>query len=269
MTDYFGKPAELGGKRLWLFDMDGTIYNENTLFPGTLPLLRRIAERGGHSVFITNNSSRSVEDYIAKLRGMGIETDREHFFTSSQATVLLLQSEYPGALVYCQGTRSLVRELREAGIRVTEQVEPVDVVLLGFDNELTSGKLRRTCEILTLQSPVYLATNPDLVCPVSFGYVPDCGSISIMLKNATGKYPRFIGKPEPTMVELAMQAFGCTRDETILLGDRLYTDIAAGLRAGVSSVCLLSGEATVQDILQAERKPSFTFRDVGEICALL
>ena len=269
MTDWFGKPADLHGKLLWLFDMDGTIYREDRLFDGTLELLRRIEDRGGHSVFVTNNSSRSVEDYIAKLRRMGIETDRAHFFTSSQATVRLLQAEYPGALVYCQGTQSLLRELRQAGIRVTERVEPVDVVLLGFDNEMTSEKLRRTCEILTLQSPVYLATNPDLVCPVSFGYVPDCGSISVMLRNATGKYPRFIGKPEPTMIEQAMQAFGCTKEQTVLLGDRLYTDVAAGLRAGVCSVCVLSGEATVQDIQQGEVKPTWTFASVKEICPLV
>ena len=142
---------------------------------------------------------------------MGIPAGEEDFFTSAQAAVRLLQTRYPGALVYCQGTRSLVEELRQAGVRVTTEAEPVDLVLTGFDLELTSEKLRRTCQILTEQKDVpYYATNPDLVCPVSFGYVPDCGSMSIMLRNATGREPIFIGKPEPTMIQIVMEKFGCT-----------------------------------------------------------
>ena len=162
MLDVFGKPVDLSGKTLWLLDMDGTIYMEDRIFDGTLDLLARIRAQGGRYVFITNNSSKSVADYLTKVRRMGIPASEEDFFTSAQAAVLLLREQYPGAKVYCQGTQSLIRQLREGGIDVTEAVEPVDVVLLGFDLELTSEKLRRTCEILTLQNPVYLATNPQI-----------------------------------------------------------------------------------------------------------
>lgn len=256
-------------KRLWLFDMDGTIYEEDRVFDGTLDLLRIIRERGGRSVFITNNSSKSVTDYIRKVEAMGIRATAEDFFTSAQATIRLLQQRYPGAKVYCQGTRSLVAELREAGIRVTETVEDVDVVLVGFDMELTMAKLRNTCEILTKQDPVYLATNPDWVCPVSFGFVPDCGSMCVGIKNATGKWPKFIGKPEPTMIDIVREKFHADAAETVVIGDRLYTDIAAGANAGVTTVCVLSGEAKLADIENGTIKPSLTLDNVREIANIL
>lgn len=194
MNDIFGKDAtELKEKKLWLFDMDGTIYEEETVFDGTLDLLKAIIDSRGRYVFITNNSSKSVVDYVKKVNRLGIMADVDNFFTSAQATILYLKQNYPGAKVYCQGTKSLVKELKDAEIDVTEQVKPIDVVLVGFDMELTTEKLRKTCEILSTQEAVYLATNPDWVCPVSFGFIPDCGSICGMIKNATSKWPIFIG----------------------------------------------------------------------------
>lgn len=265
MKDYFGREAELGGKQLWLLDMDGTIYMENRVFEGTLDFLSAIRARGGRYVFITNNSSKSVRDYVTKVQAMGIPAGEEDFFTSAQAAVLLLRSKYPGARVYCQGTASLVEELRRAGIDVRLEAEPVDVVLTGFDLELTAEKLRKTCQILTEQKNVaYYATNPDLVCPVSFGYVPDCGSMSMMIRNATGREPVFIGKPQPTMIQIVMERFGCTPEQTVVVGDRVYTDIAAGVNAGVTTVGVLSGEATVADF-EAGPRPTYLFADVKEI----
>lgn len=266
MLDYFGKNAsDLREKRLWLLDMDGTIYQEEEIFEGTLDFLRAITDSGGEYVFITNNSSKSVVDYLNKVHRMGIRAEKENFFTSAQATILFLQKNYPGAKVYCEGTRSLILELQNAGIDVTEQVEPVDIVLMGFDMELTSQKLRNTCEILTMQDVVYIATNPDWVYPVSFGFVPDCGSICSMIKNATGKYPKFIGKPEPTMIDIVREQKHRSAEETVVVGDRLYTDIAAGVNAGVTSIAVLSGESTVEDILKDSVHPTYTFRDVREI----
>ena len=270
MNDYFGKDAsELKNKRLWLFDMDGTIYEEETLFDGTLDLLHRIVEIGGKYVFITNNSSKSVTDYVKKVNGLGIEAGVENFFTSAQATILYLKQKYSGAKVYCQGTRSLIDELKASGIAVTENVELVDVVLVGFDTEMTMTKLRKTCEIISTQDVAYIATNPDWVCPVSFGFIPDCGSICGMIKNATGKWPAFIGKPESTMVDIVCEKEGKTDQETVVVGDRLYTDIATGLNAGVTSVCVLTGEATTEEILNGNIKPTYTFRNVKEIWKFL
>ncbi|WP_026766265.1 HAD-IIA family hydrolase [Selenomonas ruminantium] len=270
MRDYFGKDSsKLKNKKLWLFDMDGTIYEEGHVFDGTFNLLDAIVEQGGRYVFITNNSSKSVIDYIQKVNQLGIRADIENFFTSSQAAILYLKQNYPGAKVYCQGTKSFVEELGNAGIDVTEEVKPVDIVLIGFDMELTTEKVRNTCEILSTQDVDYIATNPDWACPVSFGFIPDCGSICLMIKNATEKWPKFIGKPEPTMVQIVMEKFGIESNDTVVVGDRLYTDIAAGLNAGVQAICVLTGEATVERIINSENKPSYTFESVYDIANIL
>ena len=269
-TDYFGKDAtELRDKKLFLFDMDGTIYEENQLFDGVIELLDKIKSDDSRYVFITNNSSKSVKDYIEKVNSLGIEADIDNFFTSAQATILYLQKNFASKKVYCQGTKSLISELLEANIDVVETVcDDIDVVLVGFDTELTSQKLRNTCELLG-RDVAFIATNPDLVCPVSFGFIPDCGSICGMIKNATGKEPFYIGKPEPTMIDIVREKFAYTKEETVVIGDRLYTDIASGLNAGVTAVCVLTGEATVDDVVKEERKPTFTFESVKDIEKIL
>lgn len=266
MLDYTGKSADkLKEKTLYLLDMDGTIYNENQIFDGTLEFLEEIKRRGGQYVFITNNSSKSVEDYVQKVQAMGIEAEYENFYTSSQATAMYLKENYPNQVVYCMGTKSLIKELREAGIEVVTEVdERASVVLLGFDTENTSEKIRNTC-IMLGRDVAYLATNPDLVCPVSFGYIPDCGSMSIMLKNATGKEPFFIGKPEPIMVNCVLKQLNCKRENAVIVGDRLYTDIKTGENAKLDTICVLSGEASMEDILQGEVKPTYIFKSVKEI----
>ena len=138
------------------------------------------------------------------------------------------------------------------------------VVLIGFDTENTSEKIRNTC-IMLGRDVVYLATNPDFVCPVSFGYIPDCGSMSIMLKNATGKEPFFIGKPEPIMVNCVLKKLDMRAEDAVIIGDRLYTDIKTGVKAGVDTICVLSGEATTQDIEEGDVKPTYVFDSVKEI----
>ena len=269
IRDHFGIEAKLKNKRLWLFDMDGTIYEEETLFDGTLNLLSQIKECGGIYVFITNNSSKSVTEYIQKVNRFGIVAGTDNFFTSAQASILWLEKEKSGARVYCQGTKSFVAELKAAGIDVTENVEPVGVVLVGFDMELTTEKLRNTCEILSTQDVTYIATNPDWVCPVAFGFIPDCGSICGMIRNATRKWPTFIGKPERAMVDIIREKFECSAEETVVVGDRLYTDIAMGINAGVTAICVLTGEATVDEIKNGNIKPTYTFGSVKELYGAL
>lgn len=267
MTDYFGRDAsELKNKTLWLLDMDGTIYNEYTLIDGAMNLLERIEETGGKYVFITNNSSRSLGDYVNKVHRMEIKADESNFFTSGQATAMMLKKDYPGVRVYCQGTKSLVNGLREAGIDVTEEAEDdIGVILVGFDTELTSAKLEKTSRLLITRDLPYFATNCDLRCPVNFGYIPDCGSMCQMLENTTGKRPVYIGKPKPDMVYKAMERYGCDREHTVVIGDRIYTDIPAGVNAGVCTICVLSGEATLKDIEAGDVKPDLVFNSVKEV----
>ena len=264
ITDLTGKAADaLKNKKLWLLDMDGTIYNENQIFEGTLDFLNQIRQNGGRYIFITNNSSKSVADYVKKVNDMNIPAGYEDFYTSSQATAMYIKEHYPGQTVYCMGTRSLIQELRESGLRVvTVPDDTATVVLIGFDTENTSEKIRNTC-IMLGKDVAYLATNPDLVCPVSFGFIPDCGSMSIMLKNATGKEPFFIGKPQPIMVDCVLKMLkntGISREDAVIVGDRLYTDIATGANAGVDTICVLSGEASMKDIQEWDGEPTWIFR---------
>ena len=265
MKDYFGTPVDLRGKKLFLFDMDGTIYKDDQLFDGAPELFAHIRGSGGEFVFITNNSSKSVQDYVEKVTRLGIAADASNFYTSSQAAAQFLTQNYAGAKIYCLGTKAFVAELRGAGIHVTEDVgRDIDAVLVGFDTELTSDKLRKTCEVLS-GDVAYFATNPDLCCPVEFGFIPDCGSICAMLKNCTGKEPVYFGKPSPKMAEMAMERFHMRKEQTVVVGDRLYTDIATGLNAGVDAVCVLTGEAAPEDIRTGAIKPTWTFPSVKEL----
>lgn len=259
----------LKNKKLFLFDMDGTIYKDEVLFDGTKQLLMAIRRRGGQFVFITNNSSKSVDEYVNSLLKLDISVGEENFFTSTQATILYIKAQYPNAVVYCQGTRSFTQELRNSGINITEEVSDMaNVILVGFDTELTSDKIKKTCEMLQKNLP-YIATNPDLVCPVSFGFIPDCGSICMMYENATKRKPIYIGKPEPVMIDTVRREFNMEREQTVVIGDRLYTDIASGNNAGVTSVCVLTGEATLEEIKNSPIKPTYTFYSVKNIADML
>ena len=138
------------------------------------------------------------------------------------------------------------------------------MLVMGFDTELTFRKLEDAC-ILLGQGVDYIATNPDFVCPTWYGSVPDCGSIAGILKTATGRMPRFIGKPQPEMILLALEKTGYAKEEAVLIGDRVYTDIASGVHAGIDTVLVLSGEGTVADAEASEEKPTFIMKDIGEV----
>lgn len=270
MKDYFGKNADvLLGKKLYLFDMDGTIYLDNDLFEGVPQLLDKIEKSGGKYVFITNNASKSVKDYLAKLHRLGLtKVTEENFFTSAQATLALMKQKHAGDLFYVQGTKSFLAECTAYGLNFTTEYNPnVKVVLVAFDPEFTGEKIYTTCKTLTNCTVSYYATNPDWVCPVEFGYIPDCGSMCESIFRATGKRPIFIGKPQPTMIYSVMQKFGFTKEQTVVIGDRLYTDIASGNNAGVDTICVLSGEVTLNEVNQASGSevPTFVFNHVKEL----
>lgn len=257
---------EIKNFKLFLFDMDGTLYLGDQLFSFTKELLSAIRGNGARYLFMTNNSSKSVEDYVKKLHSLGIEADREDFITSSQATAYYLHNHYEGKRLYVCGTESLKNELRREGFEITENTEKTEVVVLGYDTELNYKKLWDISYILTLRPDTpYIATNPDLVCPTEFGYVPDCGSVMIMLKNATGLTPTVIGKPSPLMPILAMQKLGISKDETCVVGDRIYTDVKSGLNAGVCGILVMSGETTPEILAESEDKPDLVLDSAEEI----
>ena len=256
--------SNLKDKKLFLLDMDGTIYLDNDLFDGTLDFLEYVRNSGGRYMFLTNNSSKSVDKYIEKLASLGITSEAEDFFTSTNATVLDLKKQ-SYKKIYAFGTTSFKQQLKDGGLPITDKLEDdIDCLCMGFDTELTFQKLEDAC-ILLNRGVDYIATNPDWVCPTWYGSVPDCGSVSQMLCNATGRMPRFIGKPEPAMALLAIEKAGYNKEDAVLIGDRLYTDIACGVNAGISTIFVLSGEGTMEDLEKNEAKPEFIYDNIRTV----
>ncbi len=256
--------SDLKDKKLFLLDMDGTIYLDDDLFDGTVEFLEYIKGIGGRYMFLTNNSSKGVDKYIEKMEKLGIKTIANDFFTSVDATVLdLKDKDYKK--IYALGTKSFKEQLKNAGYPITDKLEDdVDCLLMGFDTEINFQKLEDAC-ILLGKGVDYIATNPDWVCPTWYGYVPDCGSIAEILYNATKRRPRFIGKPEPDMVFQAMAVTGYSKEETVIIGDRLYTDIACGVNAGVDQIFVLSGEGVMEDIEKYDIHPTFIKENIREV----
>ena len=263
-------------KKFFLLDMDGTLYLDEQLFPGAADFLAKVRESGGRYLFLTNNSSKSVQAYVEKMCRLGVPAAAPDFLTSVDAAIAFLKQRYGAEAlrkkIYILGTRSFRAQMEEAGFRLTTSPDAdTEILLLGFDRELTFQKLEDACILLDRRGADgrpcvdYYATNPDWVCPTAFGFVPDCGSMAWMLEKATGRSPKFIGKPEPDMALLAMEQCGFSRPETLLIGDRLYTDIACGNRAGIDTAFVLSGEGTLEDLAKGEGKPTWIFADIAEI----
>ena len=256
--------------KLYLFDMDGTLYLGSRLYDFTQELLAEIRRTDGKYLFITNNSSKSVADYVEKLAKMGIAATKEDFMTSSQATAYYLKQNHPGKVLYVCGTRSLIAELEGEGFEVTTDIDKTECIVMGYDTELTYQKLWDVSKLLLTKKDIpYIATNPDLVCPTEFGSVPDCGSFCIGIKNATGREPVVIGKPSPLMAELAMAKWGYEKEQTLVVGDRIYTDIKSGLNAGTYTALVLSGESTLQTLEESPDKPHLVLADAGEMLKVL
>ena len=255
-------------KKLFLLDMDGTIYLGNRLFDFSLDFFRCVKEKNARYMFLTNNSSKSAELYLQKLAGMKIPAGQDDLITSTHATARYLKNKYDNKPVYVSGTVAFAKELASLGVNVVDDLDTPEILVMGFDTELTFQKLENMC-ILLGKNVEYVGSNPDWTCPTEYGYVPDCGSVATMLKNATGRLPVFIGKPMPDMVEMALERTGVSKDEAIIIGDRLYTDVACGINAGIDAALVLSGESTEEDLKVSEFKPDYVFRDLGELLDIL
>ena len=257
---------EIKDKKLFLLDIDGTIGFDASLFDGAKEFFHQVKENGGKYIFITNNSTKSIKDYVEKFTGMGVDVDDSNFITSSYATALYLKQEYPDRKLFVVGTASFIEELKEFKLDITEELEEdVSAVVVGFDNELNYQKVTKACELLETRNVDYIATNPDLVCPVGFGYIPDCGAICDFLDKAVHKKPLYIGKPNPIIVDMSLHTTGYTKEETVVIGDRLYTDIACGIHAGVDTVLVFTGEAKEKDLNETEFPPDYYCNSIADI----
>lgn len=255
---------------LYLFDMDGTLWLGNRLYGFTKELLRTIKEQGKRYIFVTNNSSKSTADYVKKLASFGIEATEDDFMTSSIATAYHLLKVCPDKRLYVCGTRSLKEELSASGLLLTENRDEAEGIVLGFDTELSFKKLEDVSYLLCTREDIpYYATNPDYVCPTEFGSVPDCGSVSGMLYNVSGRMPVFIGKPEPDMLLLAMEKTKTPANRCAVAGDRIYTDVKSGINAGVLSILVMSGETTPEILALSDVKPDMVLADASEILSAI
>jgi len=268
--------TRLKNATLFLLDLDGTMYRGAALIPGAATFIERLRQRKVGYVFLTNNSSRSAEEYRCALESRGIPATPEIVFTSSQATGLYLSRRKPHARVFVAGTGALCRELASFGLQIMNGCfgavsgsgpdnGAVDFVVAGFDTELTYEKILIACSCVNI-GVEYVATNPDYVCPVEDGRsIPDCGSICFMIEQATGKKPYIVGKPNPAMVLTMCDRLKAPVRETVMIGDRLYTDIAAGRAAGALTICVLTGESTRTDIERSPHKPDAVIESIDSI----
>lgn len=254
-------------KKLFLFDIDGTIAVGNDLLEGTRELLEYIDSVGGKAYYITNNSTKSNADYVKKFKEcFDLDTTEDLFITSGYMTLQFLLKNYATDKIYVLGTASFIRELRKNGLYIVETAEEdIACVVVAYDSELNYNKLIEACKVLSTTDVPFYGTNPDLCCPIDFGFIPDCGSICEMITHSTDKVPTYLGKPSPDVVRLCQIASGFTDDETLVVGDRLYTDIACGINAEVDTCVVFTGEATAEDLRDTPYKPDYVFENVQEL----
>ena len=263
----------LAGIRHVALDMDGTIYMGNALFPFTIPFLRRLREMGITYSFLTNNPSKSLDDYLLKLHKMGIEATEEEMYTTTVATIDYLKAHYPSARrLFLLGTPSMISQFEKAGyISTADSADDVpDVVIAAFDMSLVYSRLCRAAWWIAQGLP-YIATNPDRVCPTNERTVlVDCGSICRCLEHATGRRPDItLGKPDPNMLIGIEQQKQLQPEQIAMVGDRIYTDIEMARNAHAFGVLVLSGETTLEVAQAAPHQPDLIVENIGELASLL
>jgi len=249
-------------------DMDGTIYRGGTLFDFTNPFLSRLTALGIGYSFLTNNSSKSVSDYVRHIQKLGVHATPDQIYTSTQASIEYLREELPSARhLFVLGTQSMQTEIEAAGFTLAAdqpQDEP-DVVLVGFDTDLNYSRLCRTAYWIDQGKP-FLASHPDRICPTDERTVlVDCGAVCAALQSATGRAPdAILGKPDPRMLRGLLNRYRLAPTSLAMVGDRLYTDIEMARRAGALGVLVLSGEATMVDVARQPSLPDLVVSNIDE-----
>ena len=257
-----GQVERLDGIKMFVLDMDGTIYLGDRLFPYTRDFLRAVERSGREYCFFTNNSSKNREAYIEKLRGMGIEVPPERMLISNGVILKWLLENRPGKRAYVVGTEPLIEDFRRAGVELSDSGP--DYVVLGFDTSLTYEKISKACHFIRNGAEVF-GVNPDWNCPVEGGFIPDCGSIAALVRASTGVQCEFFGKPSRHTLHYILEQSGRRPQEVAVVGDRLYTDIAVAAGSEVTSVLVMSGETTPEMLAGSEIKPDIVAENIGEL----
>ena len=254
-------------------DMDGTIYMGSTLFDFTIPFLNTLTANGIGYSFLTNNPTKSQEDYLKKLEKLGIHATKDEMYTTAIATIDYIKMHFPDARrLFILGTPSMIAEFERAGfVSVADDpAERPDVLVVAFDMTLQYSRLCRAAW-WAKQGVPYIATNPDKVCPTDQEVVlVDCGSICRCIEYATDRRPDIvIGKPNPDMLDRIKNRYGLDASEIAMCGDRIYTDVAMAHNAGALGVLVLSGETTLETALSSDPQPDITALNIAEFAELL
>lgn len=254
----------LKGKRGFICDMDGVIYHGSRLLEGSKGFVDWLKSEGKQFLFLTNSSARSPRELHQKLMHMGIEVGEDHFITSGMATAHFIASQCPGGRVFAIGDSGLYQAIYEAGLSIDES-QP-DYVVIGETRSYNYEKIE-TAILLVLAGAKLIGTNPDLTGPTERGIGPACRALVAPIEMATGRQAYFIGKPNPLIMRHARDILGCHRDETVIIGDRMDTDIVAGIESGIDTVLVLSGITKETDLDRYPYKPHYILQDVSEIAA--
>lgn len=248
-------------------DMDGTVYLGEKWIDGAQEFLKAVEAKGKSYVFLTNNSSKSPGSYLEKLKRMGLTVGPDKIVTSGMATISWLKEHFPGKKVYLLGNELLKEEFSEEGIVLDEQAP--EVVVVGFDTSLTYAKMCRVCDLVREGLP-YVSTHPDYNCPTENGFIPDAGAIHAFIHASAFRYPdHIIGKPNGDIMDYLAKQAGVGKNQTAMVGDRLYTDVAAGVNNGYTGILVLSGEAGVEDVKESKVIPDLIFTSVKEMIPFL
>jgi NagD protein len=243
------------------------------LFPFTIPFLENLKKRGIGYSFLTNNPSKSTNDYLAHLAKMGIPASKEEMYTSAQATIEYIKVNMPQAKrLFLLGTPSMISEFEAAGFVSTadDENDIPDAVVVAFDMSLTYARLCRASWWVSQQIP-YIATNPDRVCPTDKKVIlVDCGAIYTCIEYATGRLPDIvIGKPNPSMLDGILDRYNLKPSEVLMVGDRIYTDVKMAQNAGAIGVLVLSGETTMDIVAEADTVPEIIAQDLAALAKML
>lgn len=261
------KKGNFTDKKLYIFDMDGTIYLGGIVFDFAIKFINNLRKNGKRILFFTNNASHTTEFYYKKLERLGFSPKMEEIMTSGDVTIEFLKRKRNGSSVYLLGTDELVEEFKKNSINLAlNSDEKADIVVSSFDTGLTYEKLNHACRFIR-GGAEYLSTHPDFNCPTETGFIPDSGAIAAFITASTGVTPTYFGKPYKETIELIEEVTGIDRSEMCIFGDRLYTDIALGKKHGVCSVLVLSGETQKADVDKAtkEEKPDFVFPSLLQV----
>nr|WP_290665305.1 HAD-IIA family hydrolase [Ardenticatena sp.] len=258
--------GHLGAVKGYLLDMDGVLYRGNTVRPGAREWIAYLHEHDIPYLCVTNNATRTAAEYEAKLAQLGIPIPAERILGSAETTAAWLQRQAPESTVYAIGTEGLHSELRRHGLHVLDNTRPeeVNVVVVGLDPTLTYEKLKiATLAINT--GATFIGTNPDATYPSEEGLAPGCGAILAAVERATGQRPIIIGKPEPIIFREALHRLGLQPEEVAMVGDRLDTDIEGGHRMGMTTILILGGVTSEEELEITPILPDYVFADLGEL----